>query len=37
MVEKVKKTFTLIINRSPYGDEYAFNAIRLATQPKTEE
>jgi tRNA 2-thiouridine synthesizing protein D len=31
MDEKVNKTITLIINKSPYGDEYAFNAIRLAT------
>ena len=31
MAEKVNKTITLIVNKSPYGDEYAFNAIRLAT------
>jgi sulfur relay (sulfurtransferase) complex TusBCD TusD component (DsrE family) len=31
MAEKENKKITLIINRSPYGDEYAFNAIRLAT------
>jgi len=31
MTKTVNKTITLIINRSPYGDEYAFNAVRFAT------
>ena len=25
------KQITLILTRSPYGDEYAYNALRLAT------
>ena len=31
MKKPINKTITIIINRSPYGDEYAFNAIRFAT------
>ena len=31
MAKAINKIITLIINSSPYGNEYAFNALRLAT------
>ncbi len=31
MTKTISKTITIIINRSPYGDEYAFNALRFVT------
>jgi tRNA 2-thiouridine synthesizing protein D len=31
MTKTLNKIVTLIINRSPYGDEYTFNALRLTT------
>jgi tRNA 2-thiouridine synthesizing protein D len=31
MAKTTNKIITIIINRSPYGDDYVFNALRFAT------